>query len=108
MRSLRFSVESGFGDLLKQDMYLPVDHSIALVDDGFRYGLSQMAFSRARWTPKTSHPHDERRMWLSLDRRQAAIHLLVEVEIEVIECHLRIAKLCLFPAPLQESVTAAS
>src|SRR6516225_7918732 len=39
---------------------------------------------------------------------QAAIHLLVEVEIEVLEAHLRIAKLCLFPAPFQKSVAAAS
>jgi hypothetical protein len=39
---------------------------------------------------------------------QAAIHLLVEVEIEVFEAHLRIAKLCLFPAPFQEPVAATS
>jgi len=32
---------------------------------------------------------------------QAAIRLLVEVKIEVVESHLRIAKLCLFPPPFQ-------
>ena len=39
---------------------------------------------------------------------QAAIHLFVEVEIEVIEGHLRIAKLRLLPPSLQQSVAATS
>src|SRR5207237_9291540 len=37
---------------------------------------------------------------------QAPVHLLVEVEIEIVECLLRIAKLRLFPAPFQQSVAA--
>ena len=39
---------------------------------------------------------------------QVAIHPFVEVEIEVVEAHLRIAKLCLFPAPFQQSIAATS
>src|SRR5205807_1462654 len=39
---------------------------------------------------------------------QASVHLLVEVEIEIVERHLRIAKLCLFAAPFQQSVAATS
>jgi hypothetical protein len=67
-----------------------------------------MAFAGAGWTKKKCifAARDER------GRRQienqAPIHLLVEVEIEVVEGHLRIAKLCLFPAPFQQSVAATS
>src|SRR5205823_9674919 len=37
---------------------------------------------------------------------QAPVHLLVEVEIEIVECLLRIAKLRLFPAPRSEEHTS--
>jgi hypothetical protein len=39
---------------------------------------------------------------------QASIHLPVEIEIEVIQRPLRIAKLCLFPPSLQQLFAATS
>src|SRR5262249_40597668 len=103
-----FSVEVRIRDFRKQDMRLPVDHPITLADDRLPDSLGQVTFAGTGWTQKKG-------VLMASDERcgrqiedQAAIHLLVEVEIEVIERHLRIAKLCLFPSPLQESVAAAS
>jgi hypothetical protein len=67
-----------------------------------------MAFASARWTKKKCifAANDE------CGRRQVEdqtpVHLLVKVEIEVVERHLRIAKLRLFASPFQQSVAAAS
>jgi hypothetical protein len=89
-------------------MRLTIDHPIALADDRFPDGLGQVTFPGAGWTKKKCifAASDER------GRRQvkdhAPIHFLVKVEIEVVEGHLRIAKLCLFPAPFQQSVAATS
>src|SRR5205814_6303711 len=70
--------------------------------------LSQVTFPGAGWTEK-------KRIFTAGNERgccqiedQAPIHFLVEVEIEVVERYLRIAKLCLFPAPFQESVATTS
>src|SRR6266850_8461326 len=90
---LAVSIEGRFGDFLKQDVCLAVDHPIALADDGLPDGLGQMAFAGAGWTWKECifAARDERGRRQIED--QAPIHLLVEVEIKVVEGHLRIAKL---------------
>src|SRR5262249_26558055 len=89
-------------------MRFTVDDPITLVDDGLPDRLGQVTFAGTGRTQKKG-------VLMASDERcgrqiedQAAIRLLVEVEIEVIERHLRVAKLCLFPAPLQESLDAAS
>src|SRR6266481_7787939 len=72
-------------------MRLTIDHPITLTDDGLPDGLGQVTFSGTGWTKKKCifAASDER------GRRQvkdhAPIHFLVEVEIEVVEGHLRIA-----------------
>src|SRR6476660_7277547 len=87
-------------------MRLAVDHPIALADDGLPDGLGQMALAGAGRTKKKCifAASDERGRRQIED--QAPVHLLVEVEIEVVERNLRIAKLRLFPAPFQQSVAA--
>src|SRR3974377_1406753 len=69
-------------------MRFTVDHPIALADDRLPDSLGQVTFARAGWTQKKG-------VLMASDERcgrqiedQAAIHLLVEVEIEVIERHL--------------------
>jgi hypothetical protein len=101
-----FSIEGRFGDFLEQDMRLTVDHPIALADDGLPDGLGQMAFPGAGWTKKKCifATSDERGRHQIED--QAPVHLLVEVEIEVVGRNLLIAKLRLFPAPFQQAVAA--
>jgi hypothetical protein len=76
------------------------------LDRGLADGLGKMAFPAAGWTEKQGifMAGDESARGQVED--QAAIHLLVEVEVEVVERLLRITKLRLLTSPLQQTLTS--
>src|SRR5882724_1370064 len=85
-----------------------VEHAIALLDGGQPNGLREMALAAAGWTEK-------KRVFMAGDEGgggqiedQTAIHLLVEVEVKVVECLLGIAESRLLSPTLQQSITPAS
>ena len=100
------SIDGGFGEFLEQGMGLAVDHPIALLDGRLSDGLGKMTLPAAGWTEKQSvfMAGDEGAGGQIED--QTAIHLLVEIEVEVVEGPLWIAKLGLLAPSFQQSVAA--
>ena len=85
------AVESGFGQFVEQGVGLAVEHAIPLLDSGVADGLGQMTLARAGWTEKQG-------IFVARDKGaggqvedQAAIHLLIEVEVEVVQGLLGVA-----------------
>ena len=101
------AVERGFGEFLEQDVGLAVEHAIALLDGGLADGLGQVTLAGAGRAEKQGVfvPGDEGAGGEIED--QAAIHLLVEGEVEVVEGLLRSrgTAACFVP-PLQQAVAA--
>ena len=107
MYCLRVPSSVGVGQFFQQDVRLAIEHSVALLDGGLADGLRQMALAGAAWTEK-------QRVFAAVDEGaggqvedQAAIHLRVEGEVEVVEGLVGIAEAGLFAAPLQQAVGAA-
>ena len=102
------AIDGGFGDLLEQGVGLPVRDAIALVDGGAADRLREMALAGA-WRA------EEERVFTLLDeagRRQIederARHLLVEVEIKILQGAVRVAEAGQFQASGQQSIFTAS
>ena len=89
-------------------MRLTVDHPLALADDRLSDGLDQVGFPGAGRAQKQSvlMMGDERGRRQIEDR--APIHLLVEVEIEVVERFPRVGELRLLPPSFQQPLPATS
>jgi hypothetical protein len=86
---------------------LAIEHAISLLDDSVTDGLSKMTLPRAWWPFKQAvfapfHPAGGSQI-----EDQVAVHLGVELEVEVVQPLVRIAEACLFLAPLQQSFAAA-
>ena len=98
------AVERGFGQLIEQGVGLAVEHAVALLEGGVADGVSQMTFAAAGGTEKQGIfvAGDEGASGQVED--QAAIHLLVEGEVEVVEGLLGVAELRLFCPPLQQAL----
>jgi hypothetical protein len=100
------TVESGFGQLIEQGVGFAVEHAIPLLDGGLADGLSQVTFAGARRTEKqgvfvTGDEGAGRQI-----EDQAAIHLLIEGEVEVVEGLLGVAELRLLCPSLQQALAA--
>jgi hypothetical protein len=100
------AVESGFGQFIEQGVGLAVEHAVALLDGGVANGLGQVTLAGAGGTEKQGVfvAGDEGAGGQIED--QAAIHLLVEGEVEVVEGLLGIAELGLLCPPLQQALAA--
>ena len=105
---LASSIDRGFGEIIKQVVGFAVEHTIALLDGGLADGLCQMTFSGAGRTEKQSIfvTGDEGAGGQVED--QTAIHLGVEVEVEVVQGFLRVAKLSLLAPALQQTIATTS
>ena len=100
------AVERGVGEFIEQDVRLAVEHAIALLNGSVADGLRQVTLAGAGRAEK-------QRVFMLVDEAaggqvedEAAIHLLVEVEVEVVERLVRIAEARLFLPPLQQTVAA--
>src|SRR2546425_3328846 len=88
-------------------MRLPIDHAIVLLDGSLADGLSQVTFPRSAWTQeKCIFPLADEGTRSQIEY-QAAIHLRVEGEIEVVQSLVRVAEGGLFAPAIQESLAAA-
>src|SRR5260370_15351061 len=88
-------------------MRLPIDHAIVLLDGSLADGLSQVTFPCSSWTQeKGIFPLADEGTRSQIEH-QAAIHLRVEGEVEVVQSLMRVAEGGLFAPAIQESLTAA-
>jgi hypothetical protein len=103
---LATAIELGVGEFLEQDVRLPVEDAMALLDDGDADRLGQVTLPRAG--PAEEEPvlalGDEAARGELED--EGAIHLLVEVEIEGIEGLAGVAEARLLEPAFQEPVLA--
>lgn len=93
-----------FGEFLQQDMRLPIDHAIVLLDGSLADGLSQVAFPRPAWTQEKSIIPLADEGTGGQVKHQAAVHLRVEGEIEVVQSLVRVAEGGLFAPPIQDAL----
>ena len=98
------AVEGGFGQIIEQGVGLAIEHAISLLDGGLADGLRQVTLAGAGWA-------EEQGIFVARDERasgqiedQAAIHLLIESEVEVVEGLLGVAELGLLFPPLQQAL----
>ncbi len=99
------AVERGFGEIIEQGVGLAIEHAVSLLDGGLADGLCQVTLAGAGWAEKQG-------IFVARDEGaggevedQAAIHLLVESEVEVVESLLGVAELSLLFPPLQQALT---
>jgi hypothetical protein len=95
------AVECRFCEFIEQGVGFTVEHAVALLDGCLSDGLGQVTLAGAGRTEKQGVfvPGDE-----SAGRQiehQAAVHLLIKAEVEVVEGLLRVAKLGLLCSTLQ-------
>src|SRR5215831_16945233 len=90
-----------FGQIIEQHMRFPVHHPVVLLNRNLTDSLSQMTLAGAAGTEKQSvfPPADEATG--GQIEYQAAIHLRVESEIEVVQHLVRVAEGGLLAPPLQ-------
>src|SRR5436305_310677 len=88
-------------------MRLTVKHAIALQDGGLADRLCQMAFARSSRTEKQSIISLADEAAGRQIENQAAVHLGIEGEIEIVECPAGVAEAGLFAPALQQSVAAS-
>ena len=100
---LAVALHGGVDDVLEQDVRLAVDDPVPLLDGGPTDGLREVALAGARRPEEESvlAPVDEAASREVVD--QAAIHLLVEVEIEAVEGAFDVAKFGLFCATFEQA-----
>src|ERR1022692_4704467 len=100
------AIEGGFGQVIEQGVGLAIEHAVTLLDGGLADGLRQVTLAGAGWAEKQGIfvARDEGASGQIED--QAAIHLLVESEVEVVEGLVRVAELGLLFPPLQQALAA--
>src|SRR5204862_1412818 len=96
--------ERGVGEFFEERVSLAVDDAIALLDRGASDGLGEMTLARTGWPQKERilPLRDEARRGELVD--EGAIHLLVEIEIKIVEGPIGIAKASQLVASLEETV----
>src|SRR5260370_42363241 len=88
-------------------MRLQIDSAIVLLDGSLADGLSQVTFPCSSWPQeKYIFPLADEGTRSQIEH-QAAIHLRVEGEVEVVQSLMRVAEGGLFAPAIQESLTAA-
>ena len=97
-------IQGRIGDVGEEGVSFAVEHAITLLDCRQADGLREMAFAGARWAKK-------QRVFMFGDeigcgevKDETPVHLLVEVEVEVVERDLRIAELGFFSPTFQQTI----
>lgn len=101
------AVERGVGQFFQQDVRFAIEHAVSLQDDSMPDGLSKMTFPCARRSFKEAvlapfHPTGGCQI-----EDEIAVHLRVELEIQVVQPLVGTAEAGLFLAALQHPLTAA-
>src|SRR6476660_3336832 len=97
------AIQSSFCNFGEQCVCLTIEHTIALLDGGQSDGLSQMTLSGAGWSEKQSVFVTGDEIGSSQVEDEAAVHLLVEIEIEVVQ-RVQVSEARGFSSTLKESV----
>lgn len=100
------SIQRCFCEFSQERMRLSIEHTIALLDRRQSDGLGQVTFTGAWRTEQQCVFMMGNEVRGCEIEDKAAVHLFVEVEVEVVE-RLQIAKACGFSSPFQQAVTAA-
>jgi hypothetical protein len=79
-----------------------IQHTVALLDDGVPDGLRAVALAASRWTEEQGIFALSDSVRRGQFKDQIAIHLGVELEVEVVESFFGIAELRLFVASFQD------
>src|SRR5439155_17771629 len=90
------SIQRRVGDVIDEGVGLAVKHAVALVNCSQSDGLSQVTFPRAGRTEKQSIFMFGDEAGSGKIENQAAIHLLIKIEVEVVECDLGISEFSCF------------
>jgi hypothetical protein len=99
--------EGGIGELVEQHVRLAVEDAVAVMDEGAGEGLREMTLAGA------GRAEEDRVLALAEETAggeledEAAIHLLVEVEVEAVERLVGVAELRLFEPASEQPVGAA-
>src|SRR5688572_3755401 len=102
-----YSIQRCVGNVVEQHVGLAVDDAIALLDGRQANGLSQVTLTGAWRSQKQSVLMLGDELGCGQIEDQTAIHLLIEVEVEIFERDLGIAKRGgLSPAVQQPAATA--
>jgi hypothetical protein len=104
---LALAIERGVGQFFQQCVGFAIQHAVALLDDGVPDGLCAVTFAAARWTKKQGIFALSDPVRRGQFEDQIAIHLGVELEVEVVQALVGIAELRLFVASLQQPLAAA-
>jgi hypothetical protein len=100
------SIDGGIGELFDQDVSFAVKDTVALADGGQAEGLSEVALSGARRAEEESVLATVDELAGGELEEEAAIHLLVEIEVEGVEGLVGLAKPGLLDAALEEPIGA--
>jgi hypothetical protein len=100
------TIHHGLGQLVEQHVGFAIEHTVALLNGRLADGLGQVALARATRSKEQCvfALADESASSQVVD--QTAIHLGIEVEVEVIERLLRIPEGGLLAPPFQQAVAA--
>src|SRR5262249_50062606 len=100
------SVDYSLRDLVDECVRFAIENTVALLNRSQSDRLCQMTFASAGRAQKKGIFVFGNELRCRKIKDQTAIHLFVEAEIEVVERDLRITKLCLLSAPLQQPIAA--
>jgi len=100
-------VESGFGEVIEQDVRFAIQDFIVLLNGCLTDGLGEMTFARAARTEKQRvFPFGDESAGSQIED-QAAIHLGIKGEVEVVQRLVEVAERGLFTPTLQQSLATA-
>ena len=99
-------IHDGLGQVVQQDVGFAVEHAVTLLDRGLTDGLSQMTLATSTWAEKQNiFPLGDESARGQVED-QAAIHLGVEGEIEIVQGLVRVAKPGLLAPPVEQPLAA--
>ena len=104
---LALAIERGVGQFFQQGVGFAIEHAVSLLDDGVPDGLGAVALAAPRRAEKQGIFASADPARSSQIEDQFAIHLGVELEVEVVKSSFGIAELRLFMAPLQQALATA-
>src|ERR1700691_4744810 len=100
------AVQCSVGYLFQQDVRFAIQHAIALLDDSVPVGLCAVTLTASTRTKEQCVLPPSDPCGGGQVEDQTAVHLWVELEVEVIQLLVWVTELRLLVAPLQQSLAA--
>ena len=85
-------IEGRIGEFIQQRISLAIEHLVALLNNGLTDGLGQVTLAGTGWTKEQAVFAASNKVRGGQVKHLAAIHLLVEAEVKVVERPMPIAK----------------